>query len=352
VTSIAEWTRELGVSETIYGLVDEALNVGDLPDEDRFWAEDTLAFFDVDQGEVHRASERVERMRSLLDKASLESEHRAAFLNKKILLLSLQGNIAGIRAIVSEIAIEDAMRSRIGRYNVACAELKLGDKTRGLEALMGLAEEYLQVCGLTIPGIFGVGVHKLAEHLAARRVETDDVRHAADCFDAVSKALRKNARTRAPAALWALWAMKFFDLAGAPLSIVRAGQDVADDLLAVTGSPEEARSFIENDLLRTVKRFGLAAHAIEVRAQYAVICAHCGDFERAESEMRALEPYVAGLPPEGQSGIAGQIGLIAELKASAALHSRAAQPALQQKVGRNEPCPCGSGRKFKKCCGQ
>lgn len=23
----------------------------------------------------------------------------------------------------------------------------------------------------------------------------------------------------------------------------------------------------------------------------------------------------------------------------------------KQKVGRNEPCPCGSGKKFKKCCG-
>jgi preprotein translocase subunit SecA len=23
-----------------------------------------------------------------------------------------------------------------------------------------------------------------------------------------------------------------------------------------------------------------------------------------------------------------------------------------QKVGRNEPCPCGSGRKYKKCCGK
>ncbi|HAV61403.1 MAG TPA: hypothetical protein DCY13_03455, partial [Verrucomicrobiales bacterium] len=22
------------------------------------------------------------------------------------------------------------------------------------------------------------------------------------------------------------------------------------------------------------------------------------------------------------------------------------------KVGRNDPCPCGSGRKFKKCCGK
>jgi hypothetical protein len=30
-----------------------------------------------------------------------------------------------------------------------------------------------------------------------------------------------------------------------------------------------------------------------------------------------------------------------------------AQPAAaQQKVGRNDPCPCGSGKKFKKCCGK
>ena len=24
----------------------------------------------------------------------------------------------------------------------------------------------------------------------------------------------------------------------------------------------------------------------------------------------------------------------------------------ERKVGRNEPCPCGSGKKYKKCCGQ
>jgi hypothetical protein len=23
----------------------------------------------------------------------------------------------------------------------------------------------------------------------------------------------------------------------------------------------------------------------------------------------------------------------------------------ERRIGRNEPCPCGSGRKFKKCCG-
>ena len=28
------------------------------------------------------------------------------------------------------------------------------------------------------------------------------------------------------------------------------------------------------------------------------------------------------------------------------------QPAGSRKVGRNEPCPCGSGKKYKKCCGR
>jgi preprotein translocase subunit SecA len=26
--------------------------------------------------------------------------------------------------------------------------------------------------------------------------------------------------------------------------------------------------------------------------------------------------------------------------------------AASQKIGRNDPCPCGSGKKFKKCCGK
>ncbi len=25
---------------------------------------------------------------------------------------------------------------------------------------------------------------------------------------------------------------------------------------------------------------------------------------------------------------------------------------VENKIGRNEPCPCGSGKKYKKCCGQ
>ena len=27
-------------------------------------------------------------------------------------------------------------------------------------------------------------------------------------------------------------------------------------------------------------------------------------------------------------------------------------PVATEKVGRNDPCPCGSGKKFKNCCGK
>ena len=28
------------------------------------------------------------------------------------------------------------------------------------------------------------------------------------------------------------------------------------------------------------------------------------------------------------------------------------QPRKVKKIGRNEPCPCGSGKKYKNCCGR
>ena len=29
-----------------------------------------------------------------------------------------------------------------------------------------------------------------------------------------------------------------------------------------------------------------------------------------------------------------------------------ARPLKSDKVGRNDPCPCGSGKKYKECCGK
>ena len=49
-----------------------------------------------------------------------------------------------------------------------------------------------------------------------------------------------------------------------------------------------------------------------------------------------------------------RVAEVARAVAIEATHAEArgrTKPARTAKVGRNEPCPCGSGRKFKKCCG-
>ena len=40
------------------------------------------------------------------------------------------------------------------------------------------------------------------------------------------------------------------------------------------------------------------------------------------------------------------------LKQLADIKPPVTQPEKQKKVGRNDPCPCGSGKKYKRCCGK
>ena len=56
-------------------------------------------------------------------------------------------------------------------------------------------------------------------------------------------------------------------------------------------------------------------------------------------QKRIQEGTVPDLPPRRTSG--GRIGTVPETVSR-----------KQLKVGRNDPCPCGSGKKFKKCCGR
>jgi len=52
--------------------------------------------------------------------------------------------------------------------------------------------------------------------------------------------------------------------------------------------------------------------------------------------------YIIGLEPDKPEDIVDLERLLNPSKPKIA----------EQKVGRNDPCPCGSGKKFKKCCGK
>jgi uncharacterized protein len=71
-----------------------------------------------------------------------------------------------------------------------------------------------------------------------------------------------------------------------------------------------------------------------------------------------------GLPPDAEDHIADQVAeLIPDCVLGIAAYwrrkgskqlatSRPASSGVTTKIGRNDPCPCSSGRKFKRCCGQ
>jgi len=103
-----------------------------------------------------------------------------------------------------------------------------------------------------------------------------------------------------------------------------------------------------------------------------------GEFERAETENSSREAKWVGLEIRncdagGPDDETGQVEFVARFKLEGeerALHEAAefrredgrwvysggemnpkAPPRQSVKIGRNEPCPCGSGKKYKKCCG-
>ena len=67
------------------------------------------------------------------------------------------------------------------------------------------------------------------------------------------------------------------------------------------------------------------------------------------------DEFQADFTPEMREAIIEQLPATLQMIAAYWQSPKTAFPRLEPlrstKVGRNEPCPCGSGRKFKKCCG-
>ena len=78
---------------------------------------------------------------------------------------------------------------------------------------------------------------------------------------------------------------------------------------------------------------------------------------RSAEELRAAEEHEALQNVQYQHAAAPDEAAVAEAAETAALpddQSEALQPFVRggQKVGRNDPCPCGSGKKYKQCHGK
>jgi tetratricopeptide (TPR) repeat protein len=113
---------------------------------------------------------------------------------------------------------------------------------------------------------------------------------------------------------------------GFAIADVRDRADIADRLADVCeeqGRSEEAKEFRRQSERR--------ASTVEVSQTVS----SAGKVLRRKTQ---LNFGGAGLPLSQLSNV---VGMLRETPT----------PVTRQKIGRNEPCPCGSGKKFKKCCG-
>jgi preprotein translocase subunit SecA len=81
------------------------------------------------------------------------------------------------------------------------------------------------------------------------------------------------------------------------------------------------------------------------------------DLKKARTVHRDASAYTGAQAeqPAPQAPPPAQAGMGATTATSAALKQKPTSTPVvrgEEKVGRNDPCPCGSGKKYKKCCGR
>jgi len=89
----------------------------------------------------------------------------------------------------------------------------------------------------------------------------------------------------------------------------------------------------------------------------------CHNIFRSASSMLAFENFLKNVPQQtlhqntsafgGGGGSPGKASdVVSEAAAAAEAQAKARPVRTGPKVGRNDPCPCGSGKKYKQCCGK
>ena len=345
------------IAESLDGLAQDPIQAP----ETRFWALDGLAFASARLGSAD-LPERLAAMRSLLETHDLGEDEALALGMKEMMAFAAAGRRnEARRALEATRALlpAEAIHARVFRYNAAIAGLRMGDAVPAAAEAEELVQEYYSLLGLSPLDVVGANPEALQAAVGGGEGVNDHCKHLADCLDLLARA--RNA-AGADAVLARVHAMKFYQLAQAPESLIRVGQDLVDEFVG-RRDYDGARVVFQDSLLPIMRELKLTGHVISVRAQHAVVLAYCRRFDDAEAEMSRLAAYEPALSDVERSTLANQRRLIARLRCDGPRPQWFEQPSgaprrsadLQprsRKVGRNQPCPCGSGAKFKRCCGR
>ncbi len=320
----------------------------------RFWTLDALAFWEYQELEPKRLPDNyLKRMEELIVTGDLGSREHAGLVMKQMLNAGIKGDKRSVDDAFSsarELCGSDPELSRIVRYNYATALYQCSARQDALVLAEALYAEYYDVLKLHPIDVIGANNQRLIDLLPRDLAECqDDLKHLADCLNLAAMCHRENGDHPRFAAIHAA---KFYNVSGSYRSTMKTAQDITDDFIGI-GDVEGARETMEEHAIPLLKFMGFNSNALDVRAQYAVVLAYCGEFNLAHKEMSAIEPYVAEASHTHQLTIANQRHLIEQIAAGNVTLPKycvTQTPKRSKKIGRNDLCPCESGKKYKKCC--
>jgi hypothetical protein len=345
-----ELFHELGYMAEITEFLKHSAWSKDVPAENRFWALDGLVFAQFKKGDEAGIDEMLNEMHHLVERGGLSAKEQLALSMKQMIFAAHKGDAATAQRAMEDtvVALQDKpVHLRIARYNYAHAMFELGMFKDCVDGCDNLIAEYYQILGLTASDVMGHNPDEIRPLLKEGPNHTDDLKHLADTLDMRAKA---NNRLGSQSGFARVHAMKLYSMAQDLDSFIRVGQDLVDEFVR-RHDYVGARDVIEKNLRPTVLQSRMASHIIPVRSQYAVILAYRGEFRQAEAELNRLSAYETGLDERGRAELQRQRACVADMK----LNPPPPQwklPLPGEKVGRNAPCPCGSGKKYKNCHGR
>ena len=385
IARLGEWLRLLAPTGRVNSLVDMATHemfhqVGDPSDlkavlintannakgdvELEFWALDSVVFWELEEDRDDRNPEPfLARLEALVEKHALSARQQTTVIMKRMVVAGMNKDQAAThRAFLQARPLfeNDPQMSRLVRYNYATALFHAGCQREALHISEKLYEEYYDLLEIDVSDIVRANPTQM-EALFPDNLNSklDAIKHLADCL--ALAAMCKRHLGEHPH-LTGIHAVKFYQLSGSYRSQMKATQDVADDYIT-TGDAVGALQIMESGVVPLLTHFQFDRHMLDVRGQYASILAYNGRYEDARAEIDALEPYVTALPPDYRTRFADLRILVEQIadkrvqltpRPYHAVHESIPFSPLQlvrsNKVGRNSPCPCGSGKKYKRCC--
>lgn len=286
--------HELGFPNELWKLLEQVCYNKDIPAPSRFLAFDALIFNEIqNHNNYTKAKNYLIKMKELLEIHTIEDDHQyLKYLMKLMRVSAFLKDKPSFYILVEKsknLLPQDFRFNQIHRYEVACGYFAFNSYVKAYELSSIVIDQYYTRFKITKNDLINLKNKELYGKLKNNNATSDDIKYLADALELFAKSSNK---LMSYAIKERLQACFFYQQTNFIESYISTAQDLADDFL-MQGDPIGAKQTIETLLLPTLHtNTGFFLHkSIVIKSQYAIILAHCKEYEEGYKVFDSLMLY-------------------------------------------------------------